>query len=225
MQDLTGLVRQTVEVCLDVKNGENIWIHSWDHTTDLASDVAFACQERGAHTLITLTTEDYWMRSLIQTPRRLLETLPSHQAAALKQTNAFIFMLGPKNPINWNRIPPRKRKLANVWYLDSNRYLDSWRKIAQKHSIARALESSHGDVDRFGFFGIGLNQRLKHGFTQDDKVSGGVSIGIGGNEDKQGKNRTTGNRHWWASMTHATVQIDKELILKDGSEIFWKGKQ
>jgi leucyl aminopeptidase (aminopeptidase T) len=369
MQDHTKLVRQVVEVCLDVKVGENVWIHSWDHTIDLASEIAFACRKRGAQPFLTITTENCWMRSLLETPKELLETLPAHQAAALEQTNAFIFTLGPRSPIDWNKIPPEKRELANVWYLDSNKYLDKWRKIAQERSIrmlgieyclvtkerAQALDleyeqwrkvmlagcevnqreiaqkavqlsdiiredhevhvrtpfgtslrfelagrnpiigdsivssedaakyavkflpsgfvevaanedsadgtvvydvpipvrggekirrltlrfehgkvvkyaaqtgidtfenyikSSRGDINKFGFFGLGLNRGLKHGFTQDDKVLGGVTIGIGGNEDKGGKNRTPENRHWWASMTQATVKIDKEIVLKDGN--------
>lgn len=374
MLDHTKLVRQVVEVCLNVKDGENIWIHSWDHTIDLATKIAFACRQRRAYPFITLETESYWMHSLLETPKKLLETLPSHHAAALEQTNAFIFMLGPRNPIDWNRIPQEKRELANVWYFDSNKYLESWRRIAKERSVrmlgieyclvtreraqdlsldyeqweqvmlagctvnqreisqkaaqlasliqegndvcvqtpfgtnlkfklvgrqpiigdsivskedatkgivkflpsgfvevaadedsadgtvvydvpipvrgakkiegltlefkhgrvikysARAsigvfedyMKSSQGDVDKFGFFGVGLNPGLKHGFTQDDKVLGGVTIGIGGNEDKGGRNRTWGNSHWWASMTHATLQIDKHVILKDGLDVFWK---
>jgi len=374
MPDNIELVRQVVEVCLNVKDGENVLIHSWDHTIDLASEIAFACRRRGAYPCITLETENYWMHSLLETPKKLLETLPSHQAAMLKKTNAFIFMLGPRSPIDWDKIPPEKRELANVWYLDSNKYLEKWRKIVRKHSVrtlgveyclvteehARALgldyekwkkvmlagcvtnqreiaqkaarlaslvqegrevivqsplgtnlkfkltgrkpvigdsivsqedaaegavkflpsgfvevapdedtaegkllfdapipvrggkrikglflefkhgkvvkysaqtgidafknyiKSGQGDVDKFGFFGIGLNSGLKHGFTQDDKVLGGVTIGIGGNEDKGGKNRTRGNIHWWASMTKATLQIDDRLVLKDGVDVFWK---
>jgi leucyl aminopeptidase (aminopeptidase T) len=279
-------------------------------------------------------------------------------------------MLGPRNPIDWNRIPPEKRELANVWYLGSNKYLESWKKIAQENSVrmlgieyclatkeraqalgleheqwrktmlagclsdqreivrmaARAanilrdgqevnvqtrfgtnlnfrlagrdpiigdsvvteenatkgvvkflpsgfvevaadedsahgtvvydamipvggskrikgltlqfnhgkvvkytvesgietfedyMETGQGDIDKFAFFGVGLNSGLKHGFTQDDKALGGVTIGIGGNEDKGGKNRTSGNRHWWASMTRATVRVDGKIVLKDGAE-------
>jgi len=371
MPDHKKLVRQVVEVCLNVKDRENVWIQSWDHTIDLASEIAFACQQHGAQPFITLLTENYWMRSILETPKKLLEILPSHQAAALEQTNVFIFMLGPRNLIDWNRIPAEKRELANVWYFDSNsnKYLDKWRKIAQERCVrmlgieyclvtkerAQALgleyeqwrevmlagclvnqreiaqkavqlaniiregrevnvqtpfgtnlkfelagrepiigdsivskedaakyvvkflpsgfvevaanedsadgtvvydipipvpeakkikgltlkfkngkvvkytaqtgiddfenyiKSSQDDINKFGFFGLGLNRGLRHGFTQDDKVLGGVTIGIGGNEDKGGKNRTPENRHWWASMTQATVKIDKEIVLKDGN--------
>jgi leucyl aminopeptidase (aminopeptidase T) len=374
MGDLAGLVRQVVEVCLNVRKGENVWVHSWDHTTRLASELAFACRQHGAHPFITLVTEKYWARSLSDVPKRLLETLPSHEAASLEQTDVFIFMLGPKSPIKWDRIPAEKRQLANVWYSDSNKYLDSWWAIGKKRGVrtlgieyclatkecARAwglglerwrevmltgcltdqqeitkkaaylakiiqtghkahvqtpsgtdlrfrlterqpivgdsvvsrqdavngtvkflpsgfvevaadedsaegtvvfdspilvryakrikgltlklekgkivdysaqsgvtafrdyIDSGQGDADKFGFFGLGLNRGLKHGFTQDDKVLGGVTIGIGGNEDKGGRNRTPENRHWWASMTHATVLIDGEALLKHGTDVFWK---
>ncbi|MGQ9597600.1 MAG: hypothetical protein ACUVQY_07205 [Thermoproteota archaeon] len=68
-------------------------------------------------------------------PKKLLETLPTHQAAALHHTDAFIFMLGPRKPVEWDKIPSEKRGFANVWYFDSNKYLDSWRKIAREHSV------------------------------------------------------------------------------------------
>jgi leucyl aminopeptidase (aminopeptidase T) len=369
MEDHRQLARQIVSGCLNIREGENVWIHGWDHTTEIASEIAFACREKGAHPFITFTTEDYWTRSLLEIPKRLLEILPAHQAAALEQTDAFIFLLGPKNPVDWDKIPSEKQELANLWFLESNKYMDAWRKIAHEHSIrmlgveyclatkerAQALGLDHkrwkgvmlagclinqqeiartisrvaefvkkgrdvsvetsfgtklkfkltgrepisgdsvvnkedgakgtlkflpsgfvevaadetsakgavvydavisvrggkkirdltlhfkqgevvsyeaqsgisefenylksceGDAAKFAFFGLGLNAGLKHGFTQDDKVLGGVTIGIGGNEDKGGENRTPGNRHWWASMTKATVKIDGKTLVKNGA--------
>jgi leucyl aminopeptidase (aminopeptidase T) len=369
MEDYRQLAHQVVSGCLNIREGENVWIHGWDHTIEIASEIAFACREKGAQPFITLTTEDYWMRSLLEIPKRLLEILPAHQAAALERTDAFIFLMGPKNPVDWGKIPSEKQELANLWFLESNKYLDAWRKIASEHSIrvlgveycmatkhwAQALgldyekwkevmlagcmvdqkeiartasrvakvvkmgrdvsvvtsfgtklklklsgrepisgdsvvnkedgakgtvkflpsgfvevpadetsaegtvvydavisvrggkkikdltlhfkqgevvryeaqsgisefenylKSCEGDAAKFAFFGLGLNAGLKHGFTQDDKVLGGVTIGIGGNEDKGGENRTPGNRHWWASMTKATVKIDDKALVKNGA--------
>ena len=368
LEDNRRLARQVVSGCFNIGGGENVWIHSWDHTVEMAAEIAFACREEGAQPLITLITEDFWTRSLLEIPKTLLETLPTHQAAALEQTDAFIFLLGPKSPVDWGKIPSQKQELANLWFLESNKYLDAWRKIAHEHSIrmlgveyclatkerAQALGLDHeqwkevmlagclvnqqeiarrasrvaevirkgrnvsvetpfgtklkfklsgrepilgdsvvnkedgakgtvkflpsgfvevaaeetsaegtvvydaaisvrgdetikdltlhfkqgkvveykaqsgiskfedylkscgGDVDKFAFFGLGLNPGLKHGFTQDDKVLGGVTIGIGGNEEKGGTNRTSGNRHWWASMTRASVKIDGKALVKNG---------
>ncbi len=368
MEENVELARQVITQCLNIAKGENIWIQTWNHTIDLASEIALACLERGAQPFITLNDENYWTRSLQEAPKEFLEALPSTKAATLEQTDAFIFMLGPKKPVDWSRIPPEKQELANIWYLESNKHLDSWRKIARKRSVrtlgieyclvtperAKSLginyeewgrvmlagcladqrqiakraaglakitrksrtvniqtsfgtnlnfmlverepvtgdsvvtkedadkgivkflpsgfvevapdedsaegivvydvpipvrgsrsikgltlhfsqgrvtrysaqrgiepfedyiKSGQGDVGKFGFFGMGLNSGLIHGLTQDDKVLGGATIGIGGNEDKCGKNRTVGNRHWWASMSEATVKLDGKIVLSDG---------
>jgi leucyl aminopeptidase (aminopeptidase T) len=368
MEENVELARQVITQCLNIAKGENIWIQTWNHTIDLASEIALACLERGAQPFITLNDENYWTRSLQEAPKEFLEALPSTKAATLEQTDAFIFMLGPKKPVDWSRIPPEKQELANIWYLESNKYVDSWRKIARKRSVrtlgieyclvtperaksfginyeewrrvmlagcladqrqiaeraaglakitrksrtvniqtsfgtnlnfmlverepvtgdslvtkedadkgivkflpsgfvevapdedsaegivvydvpipvrgSRSIEgltlhfsqgrvvrysaqrgiepfedyikSGQGDVDKFGFFGMGLNSGLIHGFTQDDKVLGGATIGIGGNEDKCGKNRTVGNRHWWASMSEATVKLDGKIVFSHG---------
>lgn len=362
------LAHQIVTSCLNIGEGENVWISSWDHTISEASEIAMLCRQKGARALITLTTENYWTRSLQEVPRELLETLSPFETAALKQTDAFIFLLGPKTPVDWKKIPSEKQELANIWFLESNRYMDAWRKLAQKRSVrmlgveyclvtkkrAQALGLNHKkwgkvmlagclvnqqeiadrgskmakvlrrgqDVDittpsgtklkfrlvgreptvgdsvvrkedgtkgivkflpsgfvevaadensaegiavydapilvprgnrvknltlnfkhgkivkydaqsgieafetyiksggtdsnKFAFVGFGLNGGLRHGFTQDDKALGGITIGIGGNEDKGGKNRTDGNRHWWGSMTKATVSIDNKTIVSDG---------
>ena len=91
------------------------------------------------------------------------------------------------------------------------------RHSAKSNSDAFGRWSSQGggDIDRFGFFGFGLNPRLRHGFTQDDKVLGGVTVGFGDNSDKAGKNRA-GGQGFWASMTHATVTIDNEVLMRAG---------
>jgi leucyl aminopeptidase (aminopeptidase T) len=76
------------------------------------------------------------------------------------------------------------------------------------------LRKRAGDENRFAFFGLGLNPKLRHGFTQDDKVLGGVTIGFGDNRDKGGKNVASGG--WWASMTKATVTISGQKVMEDG---------
>jgi len=69
MRDYAKLAHQVVRACLNVKENENVWIQSWDHTVDLASEIASACREKGANPFITLTPENYWMRSLLKVPK------------------------------------------------------------------------------------------------------------------------------------------------------------
>lgn len=40
------LADQILTACLNAKEGEKVWIHSWDHTIDLASEIAFACKQK-----------------------------------------------------------------------------------------------------------------------------------------------------------------------------------
>ena len=86
---------------------------------------------------------------------------------------------------------------------------------SNSNAFGRWVKKGSGDVDRFGFFGFGLNPRLRHGFTQDDKVLGGVTIGFGDNSDKAGKNRA-GGQGFWASMTGATMTIDGRVLMRAG---------
>lgn len=70
------------------------------------------------------------------------------------------------------------------------------------------------DAGRFAFFGLGLNPNLRYGFTQDDKVLGGVTLGFGSNEVMGGKN--VANEQWWASIANATVTVDGMAIADRG---------
>ncbi len=92
--------------------------------------------------------------------------------------------------------------------------IDDFVATTQEEAFGRWLKGGTGDVDRFAFFGFGLNPKLRHGFTQDDKVRGGVTIGFGDNTDKAGRNKA--DRGFWASMTNATVTVSHSLVMSDG---------
>jgi len=368
VNDRQALARQILDVCLNVKSGEHVWINSWDHTLGLASQLAWECTKRGCEILTTIQQEDLWLRSIIEAPVESLDVLPKQIAAALEKTDVYIYTLGPSRPVPWDKIPKERRKLVTRWFLEDNNFVKAWKEIAKarrirmlgieatlatpetarvlgldyrtwsrvmfsscmvdyhaiaerarrlaeiisgegpvhittpqgtdfrfrldrrpvdtgygladnemvrkggvvfvpaggvevsadeksgkgvvvfdapilslvkegrierltlrvkngrisQHSAAsnsaafgRWLKKGSGDVDRFGFFGFGLNPRLRHGFTQDDKVLGGVTIGFGDNSDKAGKNRA-GGQGFWASMTGATVRIGGRVVMRAG---------
>jgi leucyl aminopeptidase (aminopeptidase T) len=370
MSEYEELSKQVLDVCLGIKAGQRIWINGWDHTIDLASGLALECNKRKCPVLVTVQPEDLWLRSIIEAPLELVNRLPAHFAAALEETDVYIFTLGPRKPIPWDRIPAERRKSVSVWLdtrYDKSRFAEEWAKVARRRKVrmlaieatlatperakAAGLEyeewkqvmfegcmadpkemSSHseslasvmsgdgevrittpfgtnlrfsldkrpvdysnglvteekaergevvflpaggievsaaedsgdgrivydvpiraekglvqglslqvvkgrikevsaksgkeifeasplrkrtGDENRFAFFGFGLNPKLRHGFTQDDKVLGGVTIGFGDNRDKGGKNVASGG--WWASMTKATVTIDGQKIMENGT--------
>ncbi len=364
--DYESFAKQVLDICLGVKPGDRVLINTWDVDTELSSEVAWQCAKRHCPTLTTVQFEDTWTRSIVEAPIELLENLPAQQAAALKETDVYIFTLGPKT-IPWDKIPAERRKLVTRWFLEHNKFVEQWKAIAklrrlkmlgleatlatpesakalglnceewrnvmfegcmadyrtmgkdaktllqrmrgtgkvhitspqgtdfkfnldsrpvdwfdgiitdemrangkpaflpaggveasagetsakgkvvfdspilslvregrierltltvsqgrivkfdastQEQPFGKWIKDGTGDVDRFGFFGFGLNPKLRHGFTQDDKVRGGVTLGFGDNSDKRGKNKA--DRGFWASMTGATVTIGDKLVVKDG---------
>jgi len=362
------LSKQVLDVCLGTKAGQRIWINSWDHALELASHFAWECRKRSCDVLLTVQPEDLWLRCMIEAPLELLDNLPAHLAAALEETDIYIFTLGPRKPISWDKIPAQRRKSASVWLdarYDKSRFAEQWAKISRRNKVRmlaieatlatqeraeamgldleewrrvmfegcmadpeemasrseslasvmsgdgevrvttpfgtdlrfrldkrpvdysnglateekaergevvflpaggvevsasedsaegrivydtlihsgrgqvesltlqlaqgrikqfsarsgkeifeRYLRDGTGDENRFASFGFGLNPKLRHGFTQDDKVLGGVTIGFGDNRDKGGKNVASGG--WWASMTKATVTISGQKLMEDG---------
>jgi len=318
--------------------------------------------------LLTVHLEDLWLRSMIEAPLELLDNLPAHIAAALEETQIYVYTLGPRKPIPWDRIPVDRRGSVSVWLdarYDRSRFAEQWAKVARRNKVkmvgieatlatperatsmgldleewrrvmfegctadpremashGRALEplmggegqvhlttpfgtdfrfrldkrpydysyglateekaergevvflptggievsaaedsaegrivydpliragksqvedltfqvaqgrikqfsarsgkeiferylrEGSGDENRFSYFGFGLNPKLRHGFTQDDKVLGSTIVGFGHSSAKGGMNGATGQ--WWASMTKATVTISGQKVMEDG---------
>lgn len=363
--NVAELARQVLDVCVSLKNGEHVWINSWDHTLELASSLAWECQKRNCPTILTVQPEDLWLRSVSEAPLDVVDGLPAHQAALLQETDVYIYTLGPRGVDFWDRIPMDRRRLVTRWFAEKNRFVEKWKAIAQRrrvrmlgieatlatperakalgldpaewsrvmfdgcmadylevskrgnalvtllsgnaevhvstphgtnfqfklakrpvdssyglaapdkvdrgevvflpsggvevtvdedsgkgtlvfdlpvrtgegtieqlaleiedgrvahvsaeanqHLFEKYLSGGNGDVDRFSFFGLGLNPRLRYGFTQDDKVLGSVEIGFGDNNDKGGRNKASG--HWWACMSEATVRLDEHVVLENG---------
>ena len=363
-----ALVKQILDGCLSVKTGQRVWINSWDHTLELASNLALESRKRSLEVLLTVQLEDLWLRSMTEAPLELLDNLPAHVAAALEETQAYIFTLGPRKPIPWDKIPVNRRGSVSVWLdtrYDRSRFAEEWAKVARRNKVkmvgieatlatperaesmgldleewrrvmfegctadpgemashGRALEplmggegevhlttpfgtdfrfrldkrpadysyglateekaergevvflptggievsaaedsaegrivydplirtgkglvedltfqvaqgrikqfsarsgkeiferylrEETGDENRFAYFGFGLNPKLRHGFTQDDKVLGSTIVGFGHSSAKGGKNVASGT--WWATMTKATVTIRGQKVMEDG---------
>ena len=78
----------------------------------------------------------------------------------------------------------------------------------------RYLQGGGRDAGRFAFLGFGLNPNLRHGYTQDDKVLGEVTLGLGDNRTMEGKSRAS--EQWWASVTKSTVTVNGIEIMDEG---------
>jgi len=79
------------------------------------------------------------------------------------------------------------------------------------------IANSHGQKDRIGEFGIGINPRVKKavGYTiTDEKIVGTIHIAVGENRSMGGKNEST--LHWDFVMMRPTVEVDGKTLMKNG---------
>jgi len=148
----TELSKHILDVCLRVRSGQRVWINSWDHALDLASDLAWESQKRGCEVLLTVQPEDLWLRSIREAPIELLDNLPPHVSAALEETDYYIYTLGPRNPILWDTIPSERRKSVSVWLdtrYDKSRFAEKWASIARKRKVRMlAVEATLATPER-----------------------------------------------------------------------------
>ena len=59
-----------------------------------------------------------------------------------------------------------------------------------------------------------MNPKAKIGFLQDSLASGVVTVGIGGNDDIGGSNKT--DFYFAGVLTKATLTVDGNVVVKDG---------
>src|SRR5712691_3846074 len=114
MSSLDSIARTIIQTSLDARPGENILIHGWEHTINLMSRLAWQCRKRGCGVLLSVQPEDLWFRSVMNSPLNVLENPTDSLMAALKESQAYIFTLGPRSPIPWKKIPASRRREVSV---------------------------------------------------------------------------------------------------------------
>ena len=75
-------------------------------------------------------------------------------------------------------------------------------------------EKAAGEKNRIAVVGVGVNPKARVGFLQDSIASGVVTIGIGGNDDIGGANKT--DFYFAGALTKATLTVDDRTIVKNG---------
>ena len=92
--------------------------------------------------------------------------------------------------------------------------LTSFTASANVKSLKDFYDNAHGNKDRLGYFGFGINPNAKVGYLMNSIAYGAVTLTIGGNAGIGGKNKSDYEAS--AVMSKATVELDGKTILKDG---------
>lgn len=125
--DLSSIAKRIVKNSLTVKEDDMVWIDTWHHTIDLASEMALECRKLGAVPLVTLDTDELYERTLKEVPKEFLRKTPRHQLKALDEVTVSIALAGPENPEMFHNVDTSKMAAIREAYrpiekkvLDSN---------------------------------------------------------------------------------------------------------
>lgn len=124
--------------CLRIKEEDVVLIHSWQHTIDLAEEIAAECYKVGADPLIALQTDYLLQRMTREVSEDKLKEVPKSLLALSKTITVCIVMSGPEDPEIMLRIPPEKLKALRI----SSRKLievESERKVRQAEILIGKL--------------------------------------------------------------------------------------
>ncbi len=90
---------------LRIHEDDMVLIETWQHTLDLASDIALECLKTGAKPLITLMTDRLWWKALEEVPEQYLRKTPRHMLGAVESTTVWIGLGGPEDPTRFREVP------------------------------------------------------------------------------------------------------------------------
>lgn len=79
------------------------------------------------------------------------------------------------------------------------------------------IKNSHGNKDRIGEFGIGINPKVNKAIgyvITDEKIIGTIHIAVGENRGMGGKNRS--DLHWDMVMMKPNIEVDGKKIMSNG---------
>lgn len=82
-----------------------VLIETWQHTIDLASDIALECYRVGAKPMITLMTDRLWWNALEQIPDQYIRKTPKHILNAADSITVWILLGGPQDPTKFRDVP------------------------------------------------------------------------------------------------------------------------
>lgn len=99
------MARRIVQNSLRIHEDDMVLIETWQHTIELASDIALECLRTGAKPLVTLMTDRLWWRALEEIPEQYLRKTTRHMLSAIENTTVWIGLGGPEDPTKFRDVP------------------------------------------------------------------------------------------------------------------------
>ena len=96
MSDPSAL--QIVRDALRIRDQERVWIHTWNHSAELAQEIVKQAQLHGAAVVLSLSTESLTVHALKDAPLETVVTVPAHLFSGVAKADALIVLDGPADP-------------------------------------------------------------------------------------------------------------------------------
>jgi leucyl aminopeptidase (aminopeptidase T) len=136
---MTALARSVLQKNLLLRRGENLTVESWTDTLPLANAFVmegFALQLRPM--LLYVDEETIW-EAVRRLPASNLGRVGSHEWAALRQTNGYVFLWGPADTVREEALSPEKLRAITA-------YDNEWFRIVEKAGV-RSVRLALGRIN------------------------------------------------------------------------------
>src|SRR5438046_10042659 len=91
-----------------------VLIETWQHTIDLASEIAFECYRTGAKPLITLNTDRLWWGTLAEIPELCMHETPRQVLSAVDSLTVWFTIWGPVDLCKFSDVPASRQQILFV---------------------------------------------------------------------------------------------------------------
>ncbi len=102
------LARQIIRDALRVRDRELVWVHTWNHSIDLAHEIVEQAQLHGAAVVLSLANESSINHVLKNAPLEAATTSPRHWLTGISKADVLVFLDGPEDPAMFKPIDKGK---------------------------------------------------------------------------------------------------------------------
>lgn len=102
------LAEQVVNKTLALREGEEYYIFTWQHTIPMAEALYVEAAKVGAHPHLELYTDDVYRRYLSEVPEKFIKEPSPLMLAAYDTLNAMTYLGGPEDPAIFDDMPPER---------------------------------------------------------------------------------------------------------------------
>ena len=151
MSEYEALAKSVLKNTLHLKAGENVIVEAWNHGLSVAAEFVYQIRAMGARSLLLLEDEGTFWRSAARLPKAKQGKVGTHEWAALKEADAYVFISGPADITKIREVGMEK-------YSAMTAYNEEWYKRAEKYRTRGA---------RIGLGYVSAERARAYGFDLD----------------------------------------------------------